>query len=144
MRLENYLKQMDNSFFRFLLVGIINTVFGLSTIFFLMKVCHLSYWVSTFTGNAAGGVLSFLLNRSFTFESQTSFKKGLPRFVIVVFSCYFVAFSGGEYAAIWLKKILDLIPVLTHDILAVLVGTLLYTLLNFLGQKYFVFKYHSS
>ncbi|MFY4777349.1 GtrA family protein [Metabacillus sp. RGM 3146] len=142
MSLDNYLKPLNNLFLRFLLVGFINTLVGLSTVFLLMTVFHLSYWISTFVGNTVGGAVSFLLNRSFTFDSQTSFKKSIPRFFIVVLICYFVSFSGGEYAAYWFNHLIEYTHLMAQDVAAVLLGTSLYTLLNFLGQKYLVFRYN--
>ena len=61
---------MNFQFVRFLMVGVANTIVGLSVMYLLLHLAGLSYWTSTFLGNSVGAVVSFFLNRSFTFRSQ--------------------------------------------------------------------------
>ncbi|WP_371932053.1 GtrA family protein [Mesobacillus subterraneus] len=51
------------------------------------------YWYATFTGNAIGAAVSYLLNRTFTFNSKVPFQIGGPRFFLVVLACYFLSFT---------------------------------------------------
>lgn len=129
-RLESYLK--PTKFLRFLLVGMINTLLGLSVIFMFLHVFDQGYWISTFFGNAAGMICSYLLNRSFTFKSTISFWKGGSTFFLASGICYFFSY--------WLA---EKIVIITSDHylreIAVLVGMIFYTLSNYLAQKYFVF-----
>lgn len=141
MSSESNFIRFDPLLLKFILVGIMNTAAGLSAILLLLNVINVSYWLSTFLGNTIGAAVSYYLNRSFTFSSQASIKKSLPRFIIVIVFCYFVSFSAAKAAA---ELIYTGFPpgfILTQDMLAVLAGTGFYTILNFLGQKYFVFKY---
>lgn len=134
---KNFLKR-TNSFFRFLLVGVVNTFIGLSVIFIFMNVFELSYWVSTFTGNSIGAAVSFLLNRKFTFNSNTSLKKGGMRFVAVILVCYFLSFTLSKQMINW--KLFELNFLFTSPKNAsVVIGTIFYTMTNYTGQKYFVF-----
>src|SRR5687767_5575104 len=96
LTLDRYLKPTTNSLVRFLLVGVVNTFIGLVLMFFFLNVAGFSYWTSTFTGNAIGACVSFLLNRTFTFKSNVTFHKGLPRFLIIIFICYFSAYFCSE------------------------------------------------
>ncbi|TDL83132.1 GtrA family protein [Peribacillus frigoritolerans] len=139
MRSEGNLIRIDPLFIRFILVGIMNTAAGLSAIFLLLNLFNADYWLSTFSGNIIGAAVSYYLNRSFTFSNQTSFKKSLPRFIVVVIVCYAAAFSFGKAAAEFLYLLLPHFLIMTEDLLAVLLGTGIYTILNFWGQKYFVF-----
>ncbi|WP_191565646.1 GtrA family protein [Metabacillus idriensis] len=141
MNSENKLKQNETVFIKFILVGMMNTAVGLSAIFLLLNVFHISYWMSTFGGNVIGAAVSFAFNRSFTFSSNASIRKSIPRFAAVVGVCYFVSFSGGEVAADFVYKMILQTYLMTQDMLAVLLGTGIYTVLNFLGQRYFVFRY---
>ncbi|MDM5296108.1 GtrA family protein [Peribacillus simplex] len=134
--LKNYLKH-TNSFIRFLLVGMVNTGVGLSIMLFLMNVLELSYWISTFFGNGMGAVTSFLLNRTFTFRSDIDWRRGVARFFCVILICYSAAYSLGQAIAGSLEASVHFS---IQQNVAVLIGTIFYTVLNYIGQKYFVFK----
>ncbi|MCM3691568.1 GtrA family protein [Neobacillus niacini] len=138
MRRRSFIKP-TNSFIRFLLVGVINTCVGLFIIFFLLNVLHLSYWVSTFVGNLAGACISYLLNRSYTFNSTVSIQKGLPRFLTIILICYFGAYFCSEKLMIWFTSF-HFENTAVEQNGAVLLGSVLYTISNYLGQKYFVFN----
>ncbi|NHM32613.1 GtrA family protein [Neobacillus terrae] len=130
---------MQNSFFRFLIVGVINTCVGLSVMYLILYITN-SYWVSTFTGNTIGAGVSYLLNRKFTFKSSNSVLGSLFRFMLVIGICYFISYSIGLRISSWLlESVLGLHSSYIKE-LAVLSGTGLYTILNYLGQRWFVFK----
>lgn len=130
-RLESYLKQ--TRFLRFLMVGVLNTLLALSLIFFFMNILGQGYWPSTFLGNAAGMVCSYLLNRSFTFKSRVSLWKGGFTFLLA---------SGITYVfSYWLaEKIVIIISGHFLRELAVFLGMVFYTLSNYFVQKYFIFQ----
>jgi putative flippase GtrA len=129
-----------NSFFRFALVGIINTAVGLSIIFILMNAFHLSYWLSTTIGTAIGALLSFLLNRKFTFGSSVSFQKGAPLFFIIILLAFFGSYSLGEWLAEQMTIPFPLPLSLSRKDIAVFIGACIYTLSNYFGQKFIVFR----
>lgn len=60
-------KLLDASVWKFLLVGVGNTLLSLVLMFLLEG---LGYWPSTAIAYVAGAVMSFFLNRSFTFQSR--------------------------------------------------------------------------
>ncbi|MEH7124750.1 GtrA family protein [Bacillus sp. JJ1773] len=133
--MENYLKR-TNSFFRFLLVGVVNTLIGLSIMLLLLNAAEMSYWISTFIGNGVGAFVSYFLNRSFTFQSKIHLKTSIPRFIIVILSCYIFSYSVSHMAL----RIFEEGNSLLAENLAVVIGAGLYTLLNYLGQRFYVFK----
>ncbi|MEO2073916.1 MAG: GtrA family protein [Bacillus sp. (in: firmicutes)] len=139
MILEKYLILTNNSLVRFLLVGMLNTSVGLAIMLFLLNVAEASYWISTFTGNAVGACVSFLLNRSFTFKSTVAYHKGLPRFFITILLCYFSSYFVSEKVGEWTSRVL-IVSSETEKNVSVLLGSVFYTISNYLGQKYFVFK----
>ncbi|SNX68077.1 putative flippase GtrA [Bacillus oleivorans] len=141
MLLENYLNP-TNSFFRFMLVGIVNTIVGLSVIMLFMNGLGFTYWSSTFIGNSAGAAVSFFLNRGFTFQSDIPCWKGLPRFVCIILISYFLAYYLGQHI-VSLMYNRPYLP-FSEETIAVLLGTGLYTLINYMGQKYIVFPKTSS
>lgn len=132
---EKSLKPTNSSLVRFLLVGIVNTLVGLMIMFLLLHIAGFSYWTSTFTGNAAGAFVSFLLNRSFTFKSDIPVQKGLPKFLTIILICYFFSYFVSEQLT---EQFSYVSPSFGQNV-AVLIGSVLYTISNYLGQKYFVF-----
>jgi putative flippase GtrA len=130
---------MNFTFIRFIIVGVANTIIGLSVMFIFFHLLGLSYWAATFLGNTAGACASYCLNRSFTFKSKSNVSKSLIRFTVVILFCYFVSFYIG-------KQAVHLVLIHTHVFsatissdFAILVSTCLYTLLNYTLQKFIVF-----
>lgn len=130
---------MKYSFVRFVMVGVVNTLVGLSVMYLLLNGLGLSYWLSTFIGNSVGACVSFLLNRRFTFRSDGSVLNGFIRFVAVILICYFLSYSIGKNLVPWLLSDYGSITSKVKTNLAVLFSTFLYTILNYFGQKLFVF-----
>lgn len=136
--LESYLKQ-TNTFIRFLLVGAINTVIGLSAMLVLFNAIGLSYWLATFLGNCTGATISYFLNRSFTFQSQVHIKASIPRFIIVIVACYFFSYSLSYLIINIITEIKLIENNHQAENFAIMIGAAFYTASNYLGQKYFVF-----
>lgn len=139
LKLETFLKR-TNRFTRFLMVGAINTLTGLTIIFMLLSVLGWSYWLSTFIGNSVGAVVSYLLNRSFTFQSQIGFTKGALKFITVILLCYFISYSFSDIVAEAIYIRVSHFPLINQEEFAILLGSGIYTLSNYIGQKNFVFK----
>ncbi|MCM3585989.1 GtrA family protein [Mesobacillus maritimus] len=130
----------DKSFYRFLIVGIINTVTGLTIMLSLLNWFGWSYWGATFTGNSIGAIVSYFLNRSFTFHSSVHPLEGIPKFIIVILVCYVLAFSVSEAISLIIPFPFSAVGFISRDEIAVIVGSGLYTFSNYLGQKVFVFR----
>lgn len=130
---------MNHSFIRFLMVGVINTIVGLSLMYGFMHVAGLSYWMSTFSGNAAGAGVSYLLNKTFTFQHRGNVIQSGVRFVLVILSCYFLAYFTADHLTTHLFSTFDDLKLVNAEDAAVLVGTIFYTVLNYLGQRKLVF-----
>jgi putative flippase GtrA len=137
--LENYLKR-TNTFIRFLLVGAVNTLAGLSIIFILLNLIGMSYWTATFIGNSFGAAISYYLNRTFTFQSKACIQKSAVRFISVILFSYFLSYAISDLAAESMQDFHLLGYELSRVELAVFMGAAIYTITNFFGQKYFVFK----
>jgi putative flippase GtrA len=123
---------------RFLLVGVVNTAVGWFLMFFFYHAAGWSYWASTFIGNSVGAVVSYLLNRRFTFKSDTPLLAGFLRFILVVLVCYVLSYHLGERLTNWAFSRVDAVSGHAADI-AILLGSALYTITNYFGQKLVVF-----
>lgn len=134
------LTMMNRSFLRFLLVGVFNTIVGLSAIAFLLHVVEIGYWASTFIGNAIGALVSYTLNKRFTFRSDAKVAGSLVKFLLVTLACYGLSYGIGLVGGQMITAVVPWIPDnRVHDA-ATLLGTGLYTITNYFGHKYFSFR----
>lgn len=130
-------KLLDKTVLRFLLVGVINTLVGCGTMFLLYNAAHCSYWVSSAANYVVGGIVSFFLNKYYTFENKGWSWRQVWRFALNVAVCYFIGYGLAKPAALWA---LQGRSVKVQENVAMLVGMCLYTGLNYLGQRFFAFK----
>ena len=91
-------KLIDNSIPKFLLVGVSNTLLSMVLMFLLEG---LGYWPSTAIAYVAGAVMSFFLNRHFTFHSEETFWRSAVKFAINVAVCYVIAYALAQPIAGW-------------------------------------------
>lgn len=129
-------KLFDASMWKFLLVGVANTLLS-AVIMFLLE--GLGYWPSTAIAYVAGSVLSFFLNRRFTFQSKAPFWPSVLRFAINVAVCYVIAYSLAQPLAELILGWMGL-PAIWVERLAKLGGMVLFTCLNYFGQRFFAFR----
>lgn len=129
-------KIFDKSFILFLIVGGINTLVSAVLMFLLEKT---GYWVSTIIAYAVGAVISFFLNKKFTFKSEGKTTKSAVKFIINIAVCYIIAYSVAQPLATLILSATNLSPLWIERI-AKLFGMGLYTLINYFGQKFFAFK----
>lgn len=129
-------KLIDGSLWRFLLVGVGNTLLSMVLMFLLEG---LGYWPSTAIAYVAGAVMSFFLNRSFTFKSRAAFWPSAVKFALSVAVCYLVAYSIAQPLVTWALS-RTAIPSIWQERAAKLFGMGLYTCLNYVGQRFFAFR----
>ena len=83
-------KLIDKSIPRFLMVGVGNTLLSMVLMFLLEG---LGYWPSTAIAYVAGAVMSFFLNRHFTFHSEETLGRSAVKFAVNVAVCYVVGYG---------------------------------------------------
>lgn len=127
---------IDGSIPKFLLVGVGNTLLSMVLMFLLEG---LGYWPSTAIAYAAGAVMSFFLNRRFTFHSEETLGRSAVKFALNVAVCYVAAYALAQPAAGWVLGRTGLSP-LWQERLTKLGGMGLYTVLNYFGQRFFAFR----
>ena len=88
-------KLLDGTVVRFLLVGVINTLVGCGAMFLLYNLAHWSYWLSSAANYVLGGVVSFFLNKYFTFRKREWSWKQAGRFAINVAVCWLLAYKAA-------------------------------------------------
>lgn len=128
---------IDKTFSKFIIVGIINTAVGTSIMYILYNVAHTSYWFSSFMNYFIGSIVSFFLNKYFTFNNKSRSAKQIILFTINILFCYLVAYGIA-------KKLINFLlfdySITIRENIAMFAGMVLFTLLNYFIQRYIVFK----
>lgn len=130
-------KFFDPSMLRFLLVGVVNTLVGAGIMFLLYNLAGCSYWLSSAANYIVGGVVSYFLNKYYTFKNTERSWKQVLRFALNVAVCWLLAYGIAKPLALWLLAGFDE-KLQTNA--AMLAGLCLYTALNYLGQRFFAFR----
>ena len=130
-------KLFDKTMIKFVLVGLFNTLVGCGTMFLLYNLAHCSYWFSSAANYVVGSVVSFFLNKYFTFQNRERSWKQVGKFIVNVAVCYLIAYGAAKPVVMWL---LSNQPVKVQENVAMFVGMGLYTVLNYFGQRFFAFR----
>ena len=127
----------DKKFFKFILVGIINTLVGSAIMFSLYNLAHFSYWVSSFCNYFFTSILSFFLNKYFTFSVKHWSIFMVIAFILTIAVSYLLAYGISKPA---MNYLLRNNPVEIRENIALFTGMCLFTGINYLGQRLIVFK----
>ena len=127
----------NHTMFRFLVVGVVNTLFGMSIMFILYNVFHVSYWWSSAANYFFGSILSFILNKIYTFRHHGNTWRSAVKFTLNILVCYFLAYGIAKPLMLWA---LEGHTVSVQENAAMLIGAILFTALNYAGQRFFAFK----
>ena len=134
---EKITNVLDITFWKFVLVGIVNTLVGTGVMFAVYNLLHLSYWVSSASNYVVGSIVSYFLNKYFTFQNKERSWQVVFRFVINISICYAIAYGIAKPLV---RMLLSGQSVKSQDNGAMLVGMGLFVVINYLGQRLFVFK----
>ena len=126
----------NNELVKFLIVGILNTIIGASIMFIAYNFFKLNYWVSTSLNYIVAGTFSFFANKKFTFESEGKVFQKIIFFILTLIICYFVAFNLSKK----MIAFIDINDIELKENISMVVGMVIYTVLNFILQKQIVFR----
>ncbi|MDO9047808.1 MAG: glycosyltransferase [Methylobacter sp.] len=116
---------------RFILVGIANTLLGLSTIYFAMYFLQLEIVHANAFGYSVGILLGFALNKTWTFSSRDRVVSSFLRYLLVLA----VAYVANLATVLFTNSHFDLNPYIAQAL-----GIIPYTVIGFLGSRYFAFR----
>ena len=113
---------LDVTFWKFVLVGIVNTLVGTAVMFAAYNV---------------GSIVSYFLNKYFTFQNKEKSWKQLVKFALNITVCYLVAYGLAKPLVSWFlhgqsKSV--------QDNLSMLVGMGAFVVFNYVGQRVIVFR----
>ena len=134
-------KLLDKTFWKFILVGIINTIVGTSVMFLCYNALHFNYWISSAMNYIIGSIVSYFLNKYFTFQNKQRSWKMVAKFIINITICYLIAYGVAKPLV---AHILSGQSIAVQENGAMLVGMCLFVGLNSLGQRFIVFSTDSS
>ena len=129
----------DIKFLKFVLVGIINTIFGTVIMFLLYNLASFGYWGSSTVSYILGSILSFFLNKNFTFRNKESTAKAALIFTVNIAVCYLAAYSISKPIVTRILSNTSLSKSIVEQF-SMLLGMVLFTMLNYIGQRFFAFK----
>ena len=129
--------KIEKSFLRFILVGIINTIFGTAIMFVFYNVFHLSYWISSAANYFFGSILSYFLNKYYTFSYKKKEWRSVIRFTINIVVCYLIAYGIAKPFMSWA---LSGTSKSIQENVAMLLGMGLFVVLNYFGQRFYAFR----
>ena len=130
-------KFFDVKFWKFMGVGVINTLVGSGIMFLLYNVFHCGYWLSSAANYVVGSLVSYVLNRKFTFRSRQSAGKTFVRFALSISVCYLLAYGVAKPLAM---RMLSGAAVNVQENIGMLIGMGLYMILNYAAQRFFAFR----
>lgn len=126
----------ENTMLRFMLVGVVNTLVGMMIMFGMYNLAGCSYWASSACNYILASILSFFLNKLFTFRNKEKNAGQVVRVVVNIVVCYLLAYSVAKPLCIWL---LGSASKTVRDNVSMIVGMCLFTVLNYVGQRFFAF-----
>ncbi len=118
-------------FIKFNVIGVINTIFGYSIVFGTMYFLNFDAKVSNALGYILGVLLSYYLNRKYTFKSEAKVKDEIFKFFGVFVVAYILNF---------LTLIISIEYFNINEYIAQIISAVIYTLTFFILSKFFVFK----
>jgi len=127
----------DKKLLRFIIVGIVNTLAGAAIMFGLYNIAGCSYWISSAANYLIASILSYVLNKKFTFRHSGQIAASSIRFAINIAVCYLIAYGAAQPL---MGSMLENSSTAVRENAAMLVGMCIFTGLNYIGQRMFVFR----
>ncbi len=128
---------LDITFLKFVLVGIVNTLIGTTVMFLCYNALHCNYWFSSAMNYIIGSIVSYFLNKYFTFQNKERNWKIVAKYVINIAICYLIAYGIAKPLV---AHLLSGQTLTIQENGAMIVGMVLFVILNYIGQRFFTFK----
>lgn len=145
------MKKLFHEILNFGIIGVINTVAGYILVLVFLNVWNWNYWVASGTSYVIGGIFSYFANKKLTFQVEGNSWRLALKFAGNIAVCYLLAYGIAkplarsvmrEYLPDVTQKIGDMLHMASGKVeenAAILVGMGLFTIFNFVGQKFLVF-----
>ena len=127
----------DATFLKFMLVGVVNTLVGTAIMFFCFNILAWSYWISSALNYMVGSIVSYLLNKRYTFQQKGNDWHTVWKFIVNVSVCYVLAYGLAKPFVAWL---LSGVTTNIQGNAALFVGMVLFVGFNYIGQRFWAFS----
>ena len=91
-------KVIDWVTIKFLIVGVINTLVGSAVMFLLYNGFRTGYWIASACNYIIGSIVSYFLNKHFTFRSKEKSLREVITFAVNIVICYVLAYGIAKPA----------------------------------------------
>lgn len=135
--MKKLLSLIDVKLLKFIVVGVINTAVDAGLSFILINLTEVGLWCATAIPCALASVLSYFLNKHFTFKNTEKGWRPVFRFALNIAVCYLLAYGLAIPGVQWVLS--GTAPAL-RDNMAKLAGMGLFVCFNYLGQRLFAFR----
>lgn len=131
----------DKTFIRFIIVGVFNTIVGTAIMLLLYNIFHFGYWFSSATNYILVSLMSFFLNKNYTFKYRGNGWVSFIRFFLNIAICYFIAFAIAKpFFSLVINSIGLVLSISWVENISMLLGSCFFVILNYLGQRFFAFR----
>ncbi len=149
----------DIKFWKFIIVGIINTIVGMTIMYGMYflgdhynwysgiaseygwKANDINFWVSSALNYILTSILSYILNKNITFKSKGNTGRSLVRFIINIAVCYLISYGIARPFTTWfMSQFFPSVDQKIVEYLTMFVGMVFFTGCNYIGQRFFAFK----
>jgi putative flippase GtrA len=103
----------------------------------LINVTDMNLWLATAMPTALASVMSYFLNKHFTFKNTEKGWKPVLRFAVNIAACYLLAYGIAIPLMEWA---LSGASAVLRDNVTKVTGMCLFTGFNYLGQRLFAFR----
>jgi len=136
--LKEFLKaHLDRTTLRYFIVGCINCTAGYAVAFVLYNFCGVNDWVANGANYFVAAVISYVLNKYYTFGVKERDMKYVLRFALVNIISFVLAYGAAKPLMLWLlagrsEKL--------QENVAILVSLFIFVPLVYFGQRHYVFR----
>jgi putative flippase GtrA len=123
-------KVLVNQFLRFAAFGAVATAAHYAVMLTLVEIAGVHPVLATICGSCAGAVVSYTLNRRYTFDARPAFGSGLVKFLVVI-----LIGAGINAGIVWLLMRQGL-----YYMLAQVIATGIVLIWNFASARLVVFR----
>lgn len=148
---KKFLSLFDIKLWKFLLVGILNTLVGEGLKALFLALTPLAALPASAISVALSSVMSYFLNRYFTFQYKGDSFRAVLRFALNILICYVLSHAiallliyplltgaeGGWFAGL---RLVSGGSKTAADYIATYAGSCLFVGFNYLGQRFFAFR----
>ncbi len=136
-KLGNFCRSFfDATFLKYVIVGLSTSAVGTGLMYLLYNAFGVSYWASSATNQIVAAVLVFFLNKRITFNVREWTVKLVFFYILNIAVCYAIGYGIARPLA---SLAFSNMGAVGQDNMAMWVGLLFYKILDYFGQRFFVF-----